>query len=172
TRNSYRRRLSTLFNNARRRGYIDSDPVREVERAGENPEPVGILSVEQTQQLLDCASPDMVPFWAIGAFAGLRTAEIQRLTWDEVHLDEGFIEVKAAKSKTAARRLITIQANLRAWLEPYRSASGLVCPANIHPRARQDRDRAGIGRPWPNNALRHSFASYHLAAFADASNSP
>jgi integrase len=169
TRNSYRRRLSTLFSNARRRGYIDVNPVKNVERAGENPEPVGILTVEETKDILDAASPDMVSFWAIGAFAGLRTAEIQRLTWDEIHLEDAFIEVKAAKSKTASRRLITIQPNLRAWLDTLADQSGPVCPVNLYMRARLDRAQAGLDRPWPNNALRHSYASYYLATFGDAS---
>jgi site-specific recombinase XerD len=56
TRKSYRRRLSTLFNFARRRGYMEANPVRDVERANENPEPVGILTVEEAQSLLANAS--------------------------------------------------------------------------------------------------------------------
>lgn len=169
TRNSYRRRLNTLFNFARRRGYVDTNPVGNVERANENPGPVGLLTIEETGRLLNCAAEDMVPFWAIGAFAGLRTAEIQRLTWDEVHFDGDFIEIKAAKSKTAARRLVTIQANLKIWLHAHGKSSGSISPSNLHVRMKQDRLRAGMTRAWPNNALRHSYASYHLAAFGDAS---
>lgn len=168
TRNTFRRRLSTLFGYARRRGYVPANPVVDVERANEKPEPIGILTVEETQRLLTNAQPEMLAFWAIGAFAGLRTAEIQRLDWAEVNLKGGFIEVKASKSKTASRRLVTIQANLQRWLVPFRRASGPVSPVNFQVRAKEDRDHAELGRPWPNNALRHSFASYHLAAFKDA----
>jgi hypothetical protein len=35
-------------------------------------------------------------------------------------------------------------------------------------RTEADRDRAGLRENWPNNALRHSFGSYHLAHFKDA----
>ena len=73
----------------------------------------------------------MLPFWAIGAFAGLRRAEIERLTWSEVDFDADVIEVKASKSKTASRRLVTIQPNLREWLAPYRTRIGRVCPAEF-----------------------------------------
>ncbi|MGO8699941.1 MAG: hypothetical protein ACLQVY_19775 [Limisphaerales bacterium] len=45
---------------------------------------------------------------AIGAFAGLRTAEIERLEWQDVDQSGGFIEVKAAKAKTRSRRLVPI----------------------------------------------------------------
>jgi integrase len=37
----------------------------------------------------------------------------------------------------------------------------------LHVRLTTDRERAGIAN-WPSNALRHSYASYHLAHFQDA----
>jgi integrase len=37
----------------------------------------------------------------------------------------------------------------------------------LRKRLEADRARAGIVA-WPSNALRHSFASYHLAHFSDA----
>ena len=110
----------------------------------------------------------MLPFWAIGAFAGLRRAEIERLAWSEVDFDAGVIEVKASKSKTASRRLVTIQPNLRKWLAPYRTCIGRVCPLNLQRKINDDRERAGLRAGWPQNALRHSFGSYHLAQFNDA----
>lgn len=168
TRNTFRRRLSTLFGHARKRGYVQVNPVKDVERAKEHRSAIGILTVEETQRLLQNAQPEMLPFWAIGAFAGLRTAEIQRLSWDEIDLPAGLIEVKAEKSKTANRRLVTIQPNLQEWLLPFHRPNGPVTPSNFQTRSKKDRDCADLGRQWPNNALRHSFASYHLAVFKDS----
>jgi integrase len=139
-----------------------------LERAKERETEIEILSVSEMARLLECASSDMVPFWAIGAFAGLRRAEVERLTWSEVHFDADVIEVKASKAKTASRRLVTIQPNLREWLAPYRTGTGPVCPVNLQPKVNSDRDRAGLRAKWPQNALRHSFGSYHLAHFNDA----
>jgi integrase len=51
------------------------------------------------------------PFW-LGAFAGLRTAELLRLNWKDVELTRGYIHVSAANSKTAQRRLVTLVPNL------------------------------------------------------------
>jgi integrase len=70
------------------------------------------------------------------------------------------------KAKTAQRRFVTIRPNLREWLLPYRKSKGAVTPPRFKfrrpfKRARHD---AGI-TDWPDNALRHSFASYHLAHF-------
>jgi integrase len=168
TRNTFRRRLAVLFNFARRRGYVTENPVADVERAKERETEIEILSVAQVARLLESASSDMLPFWAIGAFAGLRRAEIERLTWSEVDFDADVIEVKASKSKTASRRLVTIQPNLREWLAPYRTRIGRVCPVNLQRKINDDRGRAGLRSEWPQNALRHSFGSYHLAQFNDA----
>jgi integrase len=168
TRNTFRRRVAALFNFARRRGYVTENPVADVERAKERETEIEILSVGQVARLLLSASSDMLPFWAIGAFAGLRRAEIERLTWSEIDFDAGVIEVKASKSKTASRRLVTIQPNLRAWLAPYRTRSGRVSPVNLQRKIFEDRERAGLRAGWPQNALRHSFGSYYLAQFNDA----
>ena len=168
TRNTFRRRLAVLFSFAKRRGYVAENPITDVERAKERETEIEILSVSQVARLLESASVDMLPFWAIGAFAGLRRAEIERLTWGEVDFDANVIEVKASKSKTATRRLVTIQPNLREWLAPYRTHIGRVCPLNLQRKINEDRERAELRSGWPQNALRHSFGSYHLAQFNDA----
>jgi integrase len=168
TRNTFRRRVAVLFNFAKRRGYATENPITDVERAKERETEVEILSVSQVARLLESASSDMLPFWAIGAFAGLRRAEIERLTWSEIDFDASVIEVKASKSKTASRRLVTIQPNLREWLAPYRTRIGRVCPVNLQGKINDDRERAGLRTGWPQNAMRHSFGSYHLAQFNDA----
>lgn len=168
TRNSFRRRLSALFGYAKKRSYVTTNPVRDTGRASEEPGAIGILTVQETKRLLEKAQPEMVPFWAIGAFAGLRSSEIQRLDWSEIDLQSGFIEVNASKSKTASRRLVTIQPNLRQWLKRQRCRTGMVCPFNFFKRANDDREHAELADCWPNNGLRHSFASYHLSKFANA----
>ncbi len=100
---------------------------------------------------------------AIGLFAGLRPAEIGRLTWDEIDLEAKLIEVTAKKSKTRKRRHVTISDNLLAWLLKVKNRCGAVAPKGdiddwLTPLAKT----VGID-PWPHDALRHSFASYHLA---------
>ena len=144
TRNAYRRRLATLFNFAKRRGYLSENPVANVERAKERETEVGILSVGELARLLECARSEMLPFWAIGAFAGLRRAEIERLIWAEVDFEAGVIEVKASKSKTATRRLVTIQPNLCEWLASYCTRKGRVCPVNLQRKINDDRERARL----------------------------
>jgi integrase len=108
-----------------------------------------------------------VPFIALGAFAGLRRAELERLEWNEVDLESALIEIPASKAKSASERFVKIEPNLAAWLEPHAQPRGNVAPLNYRELLDAARYAAGIAR-WPKNALRHSFASYHLAKFNDA----
>jgi integrase len=117
-------------------------------------------------RLLELASEETLPYWAIGAFAGLRSAELERLQWEQVGFEDRLIEVTAKSSKTASRRHVKIEPNLHRWLSPYMFRHGPVCPPGLYPRLLEDRQRAGLTE-WPSNALRHSFASYHLAHFSN-----
>jgi integrase len=169
TRNTFRRDLRTLFSFGVTRRYCAENPVIQTRKAKETGGEIEILSVAQTAHLLETAAAEMVPFWALGVFAGLRRSEIERLDWAQVDFESSLIEVKARHSKTATRRLITMQPNLLAWLAPYHAHHrGPVCPDNLRKRFEADRDNAGLRENWPSNALRHSFGSYHLAYFNDA----
>jgi integrase len=167
TRNNFRRALVTLFSYAIAHGYATSNPAKETAKAKEVDSPPGILAVQETARLLEAASPELLPYVAIGAFGGLRRAELERLDWSEIDFDSGLIEVTAKNAKTARRRHVTMQPNLREWLLPLRKHKGNVTPDNFPKRFDAARVAAGI-QEWPDNGLRHSFASYHLAHFKDA----
>jgi integrase len=168
TRNNFRRVLVTFFSDAGTLGYAVTNPAAKTAKAKENDVPPGILTVGQAASLLGCASKEMLAHIAIGLFTGLRRAELERLDWRDIHFDgEQLIEVTAAKSKTARRRFVRIQPNLLEWIAPVRKHSGKVTPENFAIQFKALRQAAGITN-WPANALRHSFASYHLAHFKDA----
>src|SRR5262249_31446121 len=57
--------------------------------------------------------------------------------------------------------------NLATWLAQYVVRRGAVIPANCRKMLEATQAAAGI-KHWPSNALRHGFASYHLAHFKDA----
>ena len=120
----------------------------------------------------------MIPFVAIGALAGLRSAEIVRLEWQEVRFDQDVIELKAAKAKTASRRLAPILPALRAWLSPIRKGSGKVL-AEVHDEfalatqfkkavdAITNQDGEALVKI-VHNGLRHSFITYRMAVLKNA----
>jgi integrase len=166
THNHYRGVIRLAFSFAVTRGYATDNPAKNTAKAKVVGEAPGILTVTETARLLETASPAMLPYLAIGAFAGLRRAELERLDWSDVHFDSDLIEVTAKKAKTARRRFVKMQPNLREWLLPLRKHKGNVTPEDFDEQFKQARAAAGIA-DWPNNALRHSFASYHLAHFGN-----
>jgi integrase len=167
TRNNFRRLLIVAFNFARDRNYCTENPARKTAKAKAIQTPIGILSVDETARLLENAPAGVVPYIAIGAFAGLRRAELERLDWSEVDLESNLIEVTAKNAKSARRRFVRIQPNLARWLQPYRCLSGNVTPAEYRELLDIAREAAKIN-DWPQNALRHGFASYYLARFNNA----
>lgn len=175
SRNNYRRAIGTMFNFAEARGYLprglgemDSVALAKVQH-GE----IEIFRPDELVLILENAEPALIPFLTIGAFAGLRHAEILRLDWSDVRLEDGFIEVKASNAKTASRRLVPIQDNLKRWLASHRKKNGQVCKyanmtkqllwlAEAISKTLQEKDPAAKFA-WKHNALRHSFISYRVA---------
>jgi integrase len=166
SRNNFRRVVIVMFNFAVQRGYATNNPAEKTAKAKEVDEAPGILTVAEVARLMESAEPDVLPYLAIGCFAGLRPAELARMDWSAVHFDAGLIEVTAKKAKSSRRRFIKIQPNLANWLASYRASRGPVCGMNLRKRLEATRRAAGL-KEWPNDALRHSFASYHLAHFND-----
>jgi integrase len=170
TRADYRANIGVLFSYAVQRRMIDFNPVAFTAKPKLIDNPPEIFKVDELRALLDAANrvaPDVLPMLAIGAFAGLRDAEIKRLDWTEVDLARGHIEVKAAKAKSARRRIVPIQANLAAWLHPYSGLTGEVVPEGARGKLERARKAADLMR-WPKNGLRHSYSSYRLALIHDA----
>ena len=170
SRANFRANIGVLFSYASNRRMIDFNPIVHTAKPKLPDNPPEIFTVDELSALLEKATglaADVVSMIAIGAFAGLREAEIQRLDWTEVDLARGHIEVTAAKAKSARRRIVPIQPNLAAWLQPYSGMTGLVVPVGARRKLARVREAAKLTR-WPNNGLRHSFASYRLAAIHDA----
>jgi integrase len=167
---NFRSVIGVLFSYAMKRGMIDANPVSRISKPKRPSNPPEIFKVDELRALLDAAqstAPDMLPALCIGAFAGLRDAEINRLDWSEVDLVRGHIEVTAIKAKTAQRRIVHIMPNLAAWLRPYSGLTGNVAPENTRKKLLAIRKTAKLA-DWPQNGLRHSFASYLLAQIKDA----
>jgi hypothetical protein len=166
TKNGLRIILVACGNWAEGRGYLikGGSPFSAMVRYKETKASVSIFTPENIASLLVKADNALRPFLALGAFAGLRTAELQRLDWKEIDLERGFITVDANKAKTRQRRLVPISDNLKLWLSPCKQASG---PVRVHQRPQMAAARLCEGFAWQDNGLRHSFISYRLAVLHD-----
>jgi len=167
---NFRQHVGVLFSYAKQRQMIDRNPIEFTSRPKLIDKAPEIFTVDELRALLQAAqrmAPDVLPMLVIGAFAGLRDAEIKRLDWAEVNQARGHIEVTAAKAKSARRRLVPIQPNLMDWLRPYSGMTALVVPEGYKSKVERARRAAGLTK-WPKNGLRHSFASYRYAATQDA----
>ena len=170
SRNNVRQAVVTLFNFARRRGYLpkgETTEAADVETVRDHDGEIAILTPAQLTKLLRKSKPEYQLYFALAAFTGIRSAELLRLEWSEINFEKGHIEVKARKAKTATRRLVPIQPNLAKWLEPYRSRQGKLFKSRRNvDSAIKFAKRSGI--PWKANCLRHSYATYRLSIVPDA----
>jgi integrase len=180
-RNNYASAVTTLFNFAKRCGYLPNDRATvadDLSRAREVRGETEIYTLDEVKTLLWRVRelrPEYLPYVVIGLFAGIRPAEILRLDWKEVDFESGLIEVKAINAKTAGRRHVPISANLRAWLEPHKKEGPVCAEPNVQtllkgvvePPAESD-GKLEPGVKWKSNALRHSYGSYRLPVLKNA----
>ncbi len=167
TRNSLHRCVKVFFSFAKSRSYLpQSEPtapelvpiVKEVQTKTE------IFQPSEMVKLVGAASSEELGPLVIGAFAGLRMAEIHRLEWKAVDLDRRIITLRADQAKTASRRIVPISDNLAAWIEHLPREGKVVKNTGLDLTKLTDR----LGMKWPRNALRHSYISYRLAVIKDA----
>ena len=170
TKRNYLRDLGMLFKFASGEGYCAENIIIRIEKPKAVEKPAEIFTVSQASLLLDAArrfDPDLVPYIAIGLFAGLRSSELAALDWSEISIFQKNIEVKAAKAKTSRRRVVEMSENLQKWLEPHKKVQGAIVAPGWRERLQKLAKRMELPK-WPQNGLRHSFGSYHLAFYQNA----
>jgi integrase len=191
-RTTSRTRLSQFFNYAIDREWRTDNPVTHVEvkeRSGEKKGEVGILTPDQVKRLLATArKPEhqvLVPYYAVGLYAGLRPFEAAALRWEDFHWQTGEIEIRREITKVRQRRFVPILDVLTQQLAPSWQVAGPICPRSLRRRDGACRRAAGFqvgdevekdeatgedlpeGEPWPQDVMRHSFASYWIALHQD-----
>jgi len=144
-------------------------------------EDIVILKHAEVRALLKSAealSPAAAAAYAIAVFAGVRMAELGRLTWGDIGEDN--IDISKAIAKKHARRLVPICPALRAWLDVARvnvADDDRLVPPNWLEVSKAVRACAGwkvaqrlVENPpkptrgsWPGNSPRHTCASVQVA---------
>ena len=166
--------LRSLFSWGREvpQGHVAIDPSEGIAIKAETHEEIGTMTVDQCERMLRHAvtDPRMMPYVVLGMFGGLRRAEIERLTWDAVNLDERTVVVGAKISKTRQRRVVDLTEHAVAWIKAagpeVRGKAKRVAPSNLKEKWPKFWPKCGLAM-WPNNGLRHTYASMHYAMWQD-----
>ena len=169
TRNNYLAYLSAFFNFAIKKGQAITNPVLQIDRARLERGEIAILLPDQVRRLLHVAAecaPELVPYFAIAIFAGVRPTELSRLRWENINFDLKYIHIAGDVAKVRNQRYVDIEDVLMAWLMVYRHESGPIVPVNAYTFTKlfnHTRDKAGLREGWTNDVMRHSYGTYHVA---------
>ena len=162
-----------IFNHGVFKKYCAVNPCAGLTRFIERPNmPKGILKPGELSKLLKAADGEAVLPWLVfGAFAGLRPVEVERLEWKTVDLKKKEIYIPPSAAKQVKRsytegRVVPILPTMGAWLKLMGRRRGkiLAC-SSMTLRRRKAACCKKVRVKIPHDALRHSFGTYHYAAF-------
>ena len=164
--------LHSIFNLAKRRQFIQSNPFEEVRKVGRQTrkryEP---LSQEQIERLLQTADRGFRPILLTFLLTGMRTGELLNLEWSDIDFEREEIHIRAKRDwepKDREARTIPLHGRLKAVLRDLKSKSDSryvfghgekPCPNKLLPRLHRVCRMAGIP-PITVHNLRDEFASH------------
>ena len=180
SRNAKMRRLRTLFNIAKKRGWMggNENPISKLDFADGKRDEVQVFSVDEVRKLLQHALEHDLGFLPYRVFAflcGIRPeGELERLQWSDVKIAEKTVVLRAEITKTKRKRFVDLSDNAISWLIEYQNRggcmTGLVAPWT--PQIRRTKHRTSykaVGiKKWIQQGARHSYCSYWLAKHKDA----
>lgn len=172
-RNLILRHFRSFFNYAIKKGWAVSNPVDRLDFVETTPREVEVIAADDVQRMLEYALSDdleLLPFLTLGFFTGIRPEELLLLQWSDVDLASREINLRVSVSKTRTSRFPELSENAIQWLEAYRRAGGCMDGSIIklkedamYAHCQKIREAVGVNH-WPQDAARHSFCSYWVAA--------
>ena len=107
SRNNHRNVIVSLFNFAKAAGYLNRDKSTAAEHtalAKTNGKAISFFSPQDMEKLLSSDDKVIRPMFVLGGFCGLRTAEILRLSWEDIRWAESSIVISEDVSKGGEAR--------------------------------------------------------------------
>ena len=157
--NHLRTFLVSIYSMPSAAAFFPTHPIKPIPSAKSKKKEVTIASNEETRNLLKRAmeeDPDLVPWFAIAFFAGLRPqSELGRLDWSDINFQEGWIRVGFG-NKTDTKRFVDLSETLAEWLRPFRKSEGPIQQPNH--RKRKDKLVDGV-LEWDRDITRHTYGS-------------
>jgi integrase len=164
--NNWRKHIRSFFDFYRKE--IFQNPCDDIRTMDDATDHVGILTPVQTAKLFAFALTDnrrhIIGRLALEAFAGLRFASAYRLEKADINFKDKGILLPKHKIKTKRRHFVDgLPENLWTWLAVTSDACWAMTPAEYMREKSLLFTDAKV--PHPHNCLRHSFCTYHVAAF-------
>lgn len=153
---------------------IPRNPFIKVEVPQGDRKEIQVLRPEMFRKMLKSANglPDnergpLLAYLALGAFAGLRTCEIERAKWDDIGDTEIYVSQPKRTKRGLRPRFVEVLPALSAVLTIVPREGERVLPWNpknfrLHRKSLMDALKL---KEWPDNCLRHSYRTYHVGFF-------
>jgi integrase len=162
----------SIFNLARRRGFIHSNPLEGVRKInGQKRKHYQPLSDEQIERLIEAAGETLRPILLTFLLTGMRTGELLNLEWEDIAFDNDEIHIQPKQDwqpKDKEARMIPLHSQLRTVLLDLKAGSDSryvfgkgdrPCPNKLLGRLQRACRRADVPRITVHN-LRDEFASH------------
>ncbi len=154
--------LHSIFAYGFRRELCEANPVARIEAPPVVEQPIVPLSNEEVGRLREVVQQrrfrDMRFSLSLLLYSGVRPAEVERVTAEDVCWEERQVIIRPQKSKTGGGRIVPLRAL------PGMRAQDCRVPRNWQNRWQALRRAAGFTH-WQPDVCRHTFASYHAAHF-------
>jgi len=172
--------VSNFLNWCVRRQFTTTNHMAKVDKPAVDANEPQVLSLTDCRKMLagarDYKHGLLLPYVAVSLFAGLRPAEVARLTWDRVDMKEGTITLDGSMAKTRQRRIVKLPENAVDWLLPHAPKHPEFVPAAFQRHFGRVKHAAGFNgpgggederskklRPWVQDYMRHTAISMYLA---------
>lgn len=174
-------KTKTLFNYAVKKGLIPENPIKLDPPKKKATQPrvfsdkdwrnFALTAIHTQDHTFSKGEPvELMAYVILGLWCGLRPkAEIERLDWNDIHLDEDKPSVYIHPDwKVKHSRWVDIPSCAVELLHRCRKSSGkVVNPKNLRRRLGWLKEEAGVSESWSSDIMRHTFASMHYGSHGD-----
>ena len=163
--NNYHKYLQTFFNWCIKKGLTDTNPVNEIDKRKIIIEEIQFYNIAQCEEWLKKAIGKTKLYVAMALFTGIRKAELLRLKYENIYIQDKEIVLSAGITKTLQRRIVKIPDNLIKYLEEadVDNKTGVIFNSVDSVKCGVKRLAKKLTFKTIKNGFRHSAASYYLA---------